>query len=83
MTPRELRVWHWRRAMSARAAANGYPGQSPYAQHRAKSNHRLADFHIGCVQVCNEFPECRATTAEQDDLTMPKPHSRRPKWRTT
>lgn len=83
MNARELRVWHWRRAMSARTAANGYPGESPYARHRAKQNHRLADFHVGAVQVLNDHPECLAagTTAEQDDLVLPKPHSTRPKPR--
>lgn len=79
MNGRELRVWHWRRAMSARVAANGYPGESPYARHRAKQNHRIADFHIGAVQVLNDHPDCAGTTAEGDDKVLPKPHSTRPK----
>jgi len=66
--------------MSARRAANGYPGQSPYAAHRAKSEHRRADFHLSAVQVLNDHPDCVAagTTAERDDEIFPRPHSRFP-----
>lgn len=78
MTTRSLRLWHWRRAMAARLAADGYETQpvGTYAGKRQQQNNALADFHIKAVQVLNDCADCRETTAEQDDAIFPKPHSR-------
>lgn len=68
MTLRELREWHWMRAMAARKAARKYEAQPPsrYATNQANMNNGRANFHIRCVQALNDVPELQNTTAEQD-----------------
>jgi hypothetical protein len=71
MTLRELRVWHWERAVGYRKAANKYDRDhekhgSKYAQQQAKANHGRANFHIKAVQAMNDIPELQGSTAEQD-----------------
>lgn len=76
MNLRELRVWHYRRALSATEAADGYPGQSGYARLREKQNRRLADFHLSAVAALD--PHCEASV-QNDHEQMPRPHSRKQK----
>lgn len=55
LTLRELRLWHWRRAMSSRKAADKYRGQdSRFAMSQTKQNDARADFHIKAVQALND-----------------------------
>lgn len=75
MTTRMLRLWHWRRCVSARESAGAWPGDCS----TSKRNHKLADFHISAVQALNDCPDCIATTAEHDDAIFPKPHSTKSK----
>ena len=65
MTAKELRMWHWQRAMNARKKANTYRNkEGRHSASLCRQNDGRADFHIKCVQVLNEF--LPNTTAEQD-----------------
>ncbi len=57
-TLRELRLWHWRQAMSWRKNANG-----------RNVAHHIADRHIKAVQLLNDVV---SGTAEDDDETICK-----------
>lgn len=73
---RELRLWHWRKVMSFREAANlqwkearerkeKHPDHEPrYMNSRARQNDRRADWHLNVVVMLNDFVD---GTAEDDN----------------
>jgi hypothetical protein len=71
ITLRELRMWHWRKVLSARAVADrhrekaaGWPRpECRWARHMMKQHDRNADFHLSCVVALNDVV---SGTAEQD-----------------
>lgn len=80
MNARELRLWHWRKAMAERAAAARHPGDNRWDNARRGQHSARADWHIGAVQVLNDHPGCPENiTAEDDDATFPRP--RQSTWR--
>lgn len=74
---RALRLWHWKKVVAARASAHRHeayteaferdnPGKvDPYNRVIAHSHHRMANFHLGAVQVLNDFFPA-GDTAEHD-----------------
>ena len=68
LTPRALRLWHWRELIVARAKANQYiPRGSEFQEERYVHYSMIGNFHLKAVQVLNDAEDCRKTTAEQDD----------------
>jgi hypothetical protein len=71
---RMLRLWHWRKAMSARRSENKHVAEAEryeamgrvanFDRHRAGNDGRRADFHIKAVQLLNDVVP---GTAEEDD----------------
>lgn len=88
MTPRALRLWHWRKTLyyrsqekAASIAADEWEQEhgkhSSHWRNKERNNQRNANFHLGAVQVLNDHPGCAGSTAEQDHETFPLPHSTR------
>lgn len=83
MNARELRVWHWRKVVMARAKERyheqaaelwecAHPGRrASFDRNRATAAHGIANWHLSAVQVLNDHPDCAGTTAEQDAPRMP------------
>lgn len=82
MNLRELRLWHWRRALKHRenqtrhlkaadewGSLEGTKSQRAEMTHnlrRARAEGRLADFHISAVQALNDCFPDPLDTAEKD-----------------
>lgn len=67
MTLKELRIWHWKKVLSARKRADQKRtiSKTPtghYASEAIQAD-RLANFHLGCVQALNDV---LPGTAQQD-----------------
>jgi hypothetical protein len=61
---RELRMWHWKRAMAHRRSADTYRGQTTrYAKEQTARNDCRANFNIRAVQILNDYVP---GTAEED-----------------
>lgn len=79
MSMRQLRLWHWLQVVELRASAQRHRNleaiylNNPYYSVgselvKAAGYDRLANWHLGVVQMLNDHPECAGTTAEQDTL---------------
>ena len=78
-SPREVRLWHWRKVLGFRKVAREFeedaksweavnPGKKArYFSSKARQNHGKADWHLSAVQSLNEVV---SGTAEQDDKEM-------------
>jgi hypothetical protein len=61
---RSLRLWHWKRALAHRRSADTYrAGTTRYAKEQTARNDCRANFHIGAVQLLNDYV---SGTAEED-----------------
>lgn len=77
MNLKELRMWHWRQVLDYRRAAREIEKSADQQTHVhrrdsklevAAAHNKLANFHIGCVQVLNDY---LPGTAEQDCAEIP------------
>lgn len=73
---RKLRLWHWREGLShrhheqlseQRSRNKAYESSWPMFEALAKVHKCNADFHIGMVQMLNDFFPRTGDTAEADD----------------
>lgn len=64
MTIREVRMWHWQRAQSAKQKAESYKDkQDHHSKSLARQHAGRHDFHVKCVHALNPLFH---STVEQD-----------------